>query len=255
MGVARQVQTYSSSTILVLKQQGAQNFEPRPTTSSHEENVDLQKLESKIMQVVLKESEESAEADVDPSKDYDQMLALGKELSLEAAFEECLDAREFSHMQQNSWGVQVLLLQFDRYSEKLEEILLGSAPAQKAARLGCNLRPSWGNGAKNFVNGLEPVHLGGILPCDKLRPWHVLIPKEDEDAVYESIQELPYRFRKLKAGIGRSLLADLDLVVSCSSDAIDDSCISVNSCEIVVKHTFVHAQEKRGARICNQSAP
>ena len=65
-------------------------------------------------------------------------------------------------------GGQVLLLQFDRYSEKLEEILLGSTPAHKAARLGCDFQPSWGNGAKNFVIGLEPVHLGGILPCDTL---------------------------------------------------------------------------------------
>ena len=88
----------------------------------------------------------------------------------------CIYIYMYTHAAEQLGG-QVLLLQFDRYSEKLEGILLGSTPAHKAARLGCDFQPSWGNGAKNFVIGLEPVHLGGILPCDTLGVLHTSIPR------------------------------------------------------------------------------
>jgi len=46
------------------------------------------------------------------------LFALGREMNLETAFEDCLDASEFSLTQQQCSGVRVLLLHFDRVKKR-----------------------------------------------------------------------------------------------------------------------------------------
>jgi len=77
-------------------------------------------------------------------------------------------------------GNEVVLLRLTSYSDEVETALLESEElaACRAAVLeaGCDLVPSWGNGAKMFV----PVALGQLPEQERLQVHHIIIRRSDK---------------------------------------------------------------------------
>lgn len=97
------------------------------------------------------------------------------------------------------------------------------------------MQPSWARGAKIFLC-LTAAELQTILPPGlELKPWHVLLREDDENALMHAIAHLPDHTRRLKHETGRSVLGVQD---SNSLVASADNELEVP--EIEVARTFVH---------------
>merc|ERR1712194_646683 len=94
----------------------------------------------------------------------------------------------------------VVLLTFSRHKEELEAALLWSGPAVAAHSMDMDVKPSWAHGAKVFVDDLGSEHFD-----EELGPMNVIVHETDEDAVFKSLEELPWNIKRLKPSIGRSL--------------------------------------------------
>lgn len=137
---------------------------------------------------------------------------------------------------------RVVLLQFSRHPEPLEQALLSSSIAFAARGQGIDVVPPWANGAKIFVAGVVREQLDVPLGGGELKPWHVLINEDDEDELRAALQHLPYSMRKLKPG-GRSIvpheLSLLEVSDEGEHDLVDDAAAGV-VIEYFVKGTFLH---------------
>lgn len=111
-----------------------------------------------------------------------------------------IDMREATLVQQSN---ALLLLTFARQTPELEQALLASRLAANAAWV---VKPDWARGAKIFTN-IEPQALMPQLPSWlDLKPWHVVVHEADESSLAADIAHLAEPVRRLKHGIGRTVL-------------------------------------------------
>lgn len=151
----------------------------------------------------------------------------------------------------------ILLLTFARNPSELEDALMTSSPAQAAVEAGWNIKPLWANGAKILVPGIS---LGDLEPptiLNELRPWHVVLLAQDEDALFESLEQLPCNIKKLRPGYGQLLLPDVDSLFMASLAAeTSTTSESVVQCSreaetpehLPVERTFIHFKDSSDTR-------
>jgi len=137
-----------------------------------------------------------------------------------------------------------VLLEFNRYPKELEDALLMSSVADAARQRGVEVQPDWAHGAKVFVDGLQPDMVDAPLAHGELKPWHVIVYESDETELQHALQPLPYRVKKLKPGVGRSIvpqeLSLMDVSSEGEHDIINDAGLVI---EYVVKNTFLELVE------------
>lgn len=158
-----------------------------------------------------------------------------------------------------------VLLTFNRDPPEFDAALLGSALAVAAAERGAVLQPAWANGAKVFVEGLQPECFDIAL-----EPRHVVVYEQDVDEVLAVLWQLPYRSRpRPKPGSGISRVPEDSMERSQlgappgSSVAVSEETVhenhsdpEVQHVEITVRRTFIHvavANEVRPASQCTVS--
>jgi hypothetical protein len=149
---------------------------------------------------------------------------------------EMLIARDFAQPS----GVEVfLLLTFNRFTRELNRALLASPFASRVA----NPIPTWANGAKILAALDHDVVLALLPPGHVLRPWNVVIREADEQALFVDISYLPEPERRLKSGVGRLVLHNLD---SDSVQANPDADREIPQFEI--RNSFVHVSPSNDIR-------
>mmetsp|Transcript_158760 Transcript_158760/g.281447 ORF Transcript_158760/g.281447 Transcript_158760/m.281447 type:complete len:803 (+) Transcript_158760:52-2460(+) len=150
---------------------------------------------------------------------------------------------------EHSNGLRVLLLQFSRHPKVLEDALLQSAPARTAVERGVDIQPSWSNGAKIFVEGISLQNLEEALGDDELRPRHLVILEEDEQDIYAALDHLPYNIKKLKPGVGRSMVPTSLELCNVSSEGEHEVVNDAEAViEIAIKGTFIHMKSTLSSR-------
>jgi len=154
---------------------------------------------------------------------------------------------------------QVIVLAFSRFSPELNDLLLQWDLVKSAAERGVDTRPSWAGGATVLVEGLGPEKFEEpLFSSEQLRPWHVVLYKDDEPSLHRALRPVPVRVKKLKPGTsGRIGLPSNGELFAMSDDesAISSDCMeSFNTEEASesgvgpsefrihyeVKHTFIH---------------
>lgn len=131
-------------------------------------------------------------------------------------------------------GQHLLLLTFVRQTQELEEAVLASSLARSASPFR-TLKPNWAKGAKILVDVSEDG-LAAMLPTGfELKPWHVVLREQDENAFNRSIAHLPEPVRRLKCNVGRRVLYRDDIS---SVQANPDDVLHVP--DIEVRNGFVH---------------
>lgn len=126
----------------------------------------------------------------------------------------------------------IVLLTFARQTQLLEQTIFASPLVRNATWC---VQPDWAKGAKILVN-LEPHVLQAMLPRGQgLKPWHVVIWENAEEAFNAAIAFLPEDVRRLKCVTGRHIMycGDVD---SMQANVEPEHMVA----EVDVKHTFVH---------------
>merc|ERR1712113_548668 len=94
------------------------------------------------------------------------------------------------------------------------------------------------------MGNLEQHVLQAMLPRGHvLRPWHVVVCEDDEEALNKAIAHLSEPERRLKSGIGRKILY-CEGASSVQADVEPEHMVA----EIEVKHTFVHFSRSQDDR-------
>lgn len=106
-------------------------------------------------------------------------------------------------------GDSIVLLSFDRCTKELEDALIASPPSLALSGRGHDVKPSWAGGAKIFVEEITAVHLEPPAFDGELRPWHVILREIEEEALWDALQGLPIRYKKIKPCSGRVALPDV----------------------------------------------
>eukprot|EP00930_Biecheleria_cincta_P093478 TRINITY_DN8387_c0_g1_i1.p1 TRINITY_DN8387_c0_g1~~TRINITY_DN8387_c0_g1_i1.p1 ORF type:complete len:651 (-),score=100.65 TRINITY_DN8387_c0_g1_i1:289-2241(-) len=146
-----------------------------------------------------------------------------------------------------------MVLRFSRNPGEFDAVLLNCDVALEAAERGAELKPPWGNGAKIFVEGVEPADFDM-----ELSPSHVVVREEDKDRILDALRALPYDSRpRLKPG--QSLRthdpATLLRVVSDEGDHDIDNDASSAPLLITVQNTFIHIPEKPSSASSSTERP
>lgn len=125
--------------------------------------------------------------------------------------------------------VRFLVIELNKSSKRIDDVLLGSELAVNAAEQGGELQPEWANGAKVFQTGVMPEHVAHVALSNRF----VIIPIEKEETLnllmfQLSSNERP-RKKKRVDDAARVLYADArdDLSVP-YADALDDIIYFVN---------------------------
>jgi len=144
---------------------------------------------------------------------------------------------------------RAIVLSFSRHTRELEEAILQSAPALSARARGVEVMPSWARGAKILVADVGPECFD-----QNLGPYQVIVSEDDEEALNEALQTLPYRFRKPKPGTARAVVPEQFSLLGVSSSGASSSSIVPGDLEssapsaadedevleIRVERTFIH---------------
>lgn len=148
------------------------------------------------------------------------------------------------HLGATTHTKKCVLLEFSRHPQELEYALLTSSVADAARSQGIEIQPEWARGAKIFVKGFGPDQLDEPLANGQLKPWHVIVYESDEADLHAALQCLPVRVKKLKPGIGRSIVPQELSLMSVSSegnhDVTNDAWPVI---EYVIKNTFLELVE------------
>jgi len=157
-----------------------------------------------------------------------------------------------------------VLLTFSREARELEDGVLASSPALRAAARGVELKPDWANGAKVLVEGIGPEHVE-TPTVERLGPQHVLVNRDEQDELLEALSNLPYRIRKLKPNAGiRSIPEQMSLLSMSSrwqcqdndSEPGTDDSVAETATEMLpfeiqeirVRCTFIHFSQSFDSR-------
>jgi pentatricopeptide repeat protein len=99
--------------------------------------------------------------------------------------------RDIQEHEGNHTRVDVSVLRFHRHPAQLHDALLKSELAEEAQAQGCDIQPSWANGALVLCR----VHLPS-LPLLDLHLYNVMIKSKDIDRVLRTLRDaLPYKQR------------------------------------------------------------
>lgn len=99
---------------------------------------------------------------------------------------------------------KLVVLRFSRHERILEDVVLHSEVARKAAMQRADLCPPWANGAKVLLPDVRPEFFD-----QELEHFNVVVREEDVLELLRELEEkLPHRNRQLKAGFGRSMVPD-----------------------------------------------
>ncbi|CAK9008820.1 unnamed protein product [Durusdinium trenchii] len=91
-------------------------------------------------------------------------------------------------------NMEVTILRFSRHNEAWRTQVLCSPVAKSAQSRGVDIEPTWANGAKIMVGGMKVADF--IRLRLELKPWHVILLKEDVEDLLGWLQEnLPCRQR------------------------------------------------------------
>lgn len=148
------------------------------------------------------------------------------------------------------------VLSFHRHPKEFTDALVGSPLAAEVFEAGHEVCPDWACGAKVLLPAtqasLEASLEKAKIPLNELRPWHVIVKKEDVTTVDAVLRPLGRkrpkmkdspRHIKLRLGLQRMDEArEADL----RRGSGDDSDIPKNACEYncEVKWTFIHFDQQ-----------
>eukprot|EP00929_Paragymnodinium_shiwhaense_P008897 TRINITY_DN112882_c0_g1_i1.p1 TRINITY_DN112882_c0_g1~~TRINITY_DN112882_c0_g1_i1.p1 ORF type:complete len:874 (-),score=164.17 TRINITY_DN112882_c0_g1_i1:891-3512(-) len=119
-------------------------------------------------------------------------------------------------------AVMVSVLCFDRHSQRFSEALAASAIGRQLEREAVDILPTWANGAKVLLRGVDEglLRAQGVDPA-ALRPWHVLVLESEEERVAEALRVFKFKERpRVRQGVSRRVAMKLDAtgdVDPCSS--------------------------------------
>jgi hypothetical protein len=137
---------------------------------------------------------------------------------------------------------KIVILRFSRYERALDDVVLESEVAKRAAMQGADLCPTWARGAKVLLADVGPE-----LFDQDLEHFNVVVKEEDETELLRELEEkLPHRQRQLKAGSGRSMVPDkLSLFNVSQGDASSSSGTVLDMTGMRVVRTFIDIPRAR----------
>jgi len=107
-------------------------------------------------------------------------------------------------LQSEHLPAKLVVLRFSRHEHALDEVVLESKVAKRAAMQGADLCPTWARGAKVLLPDVGPE-----LFDQDLEHFNVVVKEADEHELLRELEEkLPHRNRQLKPGCGRSIVPD-----------------------------------------------
>ena len=138
------------------------------------------------------------------------------------------ESRSTATAAMKEWSA-ILKLTFSRHAHELEQAILQSFPAEAAAVQGMDLKPEWARGAKILTGDVDDRNFD-----EELGPYNVVLNERDEEVLMEALAALPYRYRRLKAGVARALIPDQYSLFGQSSSSgicsmMDDSAAASSS--------------------------
>jgi hypothetical protein len=151
----------------------------------------------------------------------------------------------------------VVMLRLNRHAGAAEVIrALNEAPSLQECRdrvrtAQCKLKPEWAHGAWFFVPMTEELFAEGMVSPQELLPIHIVMLRQDEQAVRDALKEVP---KALRPQLSLAKLKDTN--ISANQDPIgstDDE--AETPFEIVRSRTFLDVRPLRCATVDHHSAP